>query len=327
MRRRGFIAALSGALALPLAARAQQPAMPVVGYLSGLSQGAAAEHFIVAFRQGLGEQGFVEGRNIQILYRWAGLQYGRLPTMAADLVSRRVAVIFADGTSEPARAARAATSTVPIVFATGADPVALGFVASLSRPSGNLTGVSFLATTLVAKRLELLHEIAPAATSIGYLVNRDDHEFETRSREAQTASRFLGVRLVVANASSPSEIDKAFVNLAEQHIGALLIEGDPLFTDQAAQLAALAARLAVPSIYILREFVDAGGLMSYGASLSDAFRLAGTYTGRILKGEKPSDLPVQQSTKVELIINMKTAKALGLTIPLPLLGRADEVLE
>jgi putative ABC transport system substrate-binding protein len=327
MRRREFIAGLGSAAAWPVVARAQQLSMPVIGYLSALPQGPVQEHFATAFRRGLGEQGYVEGRNIQILYRWAGLQYDRLPELAADLASRRVAAIFADGTSEPARAAIAATSTIPIIFATGADPVALGLVSSLNRPGGNVTGVSFLATTLVAKRLELLHESSPTATSVGYLINRSDREFETRSKEAHIAAGLLGARLVIANASNPREIEEAFASLAEQNVGALLIEGDPLFTEQAALLASLAARHAIPAIYILREFVDAGGLMSYGASLSDAFRLAGTYVGRILKGEKPADLPVQQSTKVDLVINLKTAKSLGLKIPETLLVTADEVIQ
>jgi putative tryptophan/tyrosine transport system substrate-binding protein len=328
MQRREFIAAVGGAAAWPIAARGQQRAVPVVGYLSALSHGPYMEPFTKALSRGLGEQGYIDGQNVEILYRWAGLQYDRLPMMAADLVRRRVAAIFADGTSEPARAARAATATIPIVFATGADPVALGLVTSLNHPGGNVTGVAFLATALVGKRLELLHEVVPAARLVGYLTNRTDREFETRSKEAQIAANILGVQLANVNASSPKEIEEAFANLVEQHVGALLIEGDVLFSEQSEQLAALAARHALPAIYISRGFVDAGGLMSYGPSLSDAFRLAGTYIGRILKGEKPTDLPVQQSTRIEMVLNLKTAKTLGIDpVPTATLLRATEVIE
>jgi putative tryptophan/tyrosine transport system substrate-binding protein len=329
MRRRDFIGAIGGAAAAwPLAARAQQRAVPVVGCLNGGTESAFGPQ-AAAFRQGLAEQGYVDGRNVQILYRWAELHYDRLPELAADLVRRGVAVIVAsmDGTVS-ALAARSATSTLPIVFVTGGDPVERGLVASLNRPGGNLTGVYFLTGTLIGKRLELLHEIAPAITSIGNLVNPALPTFANEGviKETEAAARALGVRVVFQDANTPSEIEAAFAVLVRRGIGGF-IAAEALYFEQRDQLVRLAAHHAVPAIYAWREAVDAGGLMSYGTSLSDAFRLAGTYAARILKGDKPSDLPVQQTTKVELIINIKTAKALGLTIPVTLLATADEVIE
>jgi putative ABC transport system substrate-binding protein len=326
MRRREFIAGLGAAAAWPLAARAQQSALPVIGFLSGLTE-SAANNYASAFRQGLAEEGYGEGRNVDILYRWAETQFDRLPTLVADLVRRRVAVIVATGGASATLAATSATTMIPIVSTFGTDPVEVGLVARINRPGGNVTGASFLTTALTAKRLELLHEVVPAATSIGFLVNPTSALVEAELKEAETAARIIAVRLVILRASTPSEIDNAFVTVVAQRIGALLASADPLVFEQRAQLAALAAHHAVPAIYHAREIVDAGGLMSYGASISDAYRLARTYSGRILKGEKPADLPVQQSTKVELVINPKTAKALGLTFPITLLGRADEVIE
>ena len=326
MRRRDFITLLGGAAAAwPLAARAQQ-GVPVVGCLSDGSE-TDPERFDVAFFDGLREQGYVEGRNVEILYRYAEARYDRLPGLAEELVRRRVAVIAAFGTSRPAVAARNATATIPIVFQTGADPIRAGLVASLNRPGGNVTGVSSLVGELGAKRFELLHELVPAATSIGYLNNPNFPPAEDQIRIHETAARTLGVRLVIANARTPSEIESAVAMLVGIGIGAFLPLPDLLFLTERKQLAVLAARYRVPAIYFSREQIEAGGLMSYGANLSDARRLAGTYVGRILKGEKPADLPVQQSTTVELIINMKAPKALGLTVPPSLLARADEVIE
>lgn len=325
MKRREFIAGL-GAAAWPVGARAQQ-LMPAVGYLSANIE-SASRATTAAFRQGLGEIGYVEGQNVELIYRWADAQYDRVPGLAGDLVRRGVAVIVATGGAGPALAAKSATATIPIVFAHGADPVLIGLVASFNRPGGNVTGVSFLTVALTAKRLELLREIVPAATSIGYLVNPAQTPIvEASMREAEIAARTLGVRLVVLNASASGDIELAFTTLVEQRIGAVLVDADPFLFAQSDHLAALAARHAVPAIYAFREAVEAGGLMTYGASLSDAYRLAGSYTGRILSGEKPAELPIQQYTKVEFIINLKTAKALGLTFPLNLLGRADEVIE
>jgi putative ABC transport system substrate-binding protein len=325
VRRRDFIAGVGGAAAAwPLAARAQQPAVPTIGYLSGVTEGTANK-FTAAFRQGLSEQGYTEGRNVEIVYRSAEGQLDRLPGMVADLVRRRVSVIVA--TTGAAQVAKAATTTIPIVFAVGADPVELGLVASLNRPGGNATGVSFLTVALTAKRIELLREVAPAATSVGFLVNPTNPQAETETREAENAARLLGLRLVTLNASTPNEIDTMLVNLAGQQIGALLVSADGLFMAQRDRLVALVARQAVPAIFYPREIVEVGGLMSYGASIADAYRVTGTYAGRVLKGEKPADLPVQQSVRIELIINLKTAKELGVTFPLKLLGRADEVIE
>jgi putative tryptophan/tyrosine transport system substrate-binding protein len=325
MRRRQFITLLGGAVTCPLAARAQQPAMPVVGFLNIRVPGADP-HLLAAFRRGLQETGYVEGQNVAIEYRWANNQYDRLPELAADLVRRQVTVIAAIG-SPSAPAAKVMTTTIPIVFLTGSNPVEVGIVTSLARPGGNLTGVTVLGVELGAKRLELLHELVPTANIVAALVNPNTPAAEIQSTELQTAARTLGLKLHVLHASSERDFDAVFANLAQQRSGGLVIAGDALFTSRSEQLAALALRQAVPTIYQFREFVAAGGLMSYGDNLADSYRLTGVYTGRILKGEKPADLPVMQSTKVELVINLKTARALGLSVPLSLLGRADEVIE
>jgi putative ABC transport system substrate-binding protein len=319
MRRRQFIARLASAAVWPGAVRAQQPAIPVIGSL-GTPVDAAA------FHRGLGEQGYIEGRNVNILYQEAEFRNDRWPALAADLVSRKVAVIAAFGTAE-AVAAKSATSTIPIVFITGSDPMELGLIASLSHPGGNVTGVAFLAKEVTAKRLGLLHQTVPAATLIGHLVNQSAPPAAAQIREAELAARALGVRLVVQNASVPNDIEVAFANLAAQRIGALLVDASVLFFFERNQIAALAARYALPAIYHTREIVEAGGLMSYAGSLSEQIRVFGVYVGRILKGAKPADLPVQQATKIELVINQKTAKTLGLTIPETLLATADEVIQ
>jgi putative tryptophan/tyrosine transport system substrate-binding protein len=325
LKRREFIALFGGAAAWPLSTHAQQPAMPVVGFLNIRVPGADP-HLLAAFRRGLQETGYVEGQNVAIEYRWANNQYDRLPELAADLVRRQVTVIAAIG-SPSAPAAKVMTTTIPIVFLTGSNPVEVGIVTSLARPGGNLTGVTVLGVELGAKRLELLHELVPTANIVAALVNPNTPAAEIQSTELQTAARTLGLKLHVLHASSERDFDAVFANLAQQRSGGLVIAGDALFTSLSEQLAALALRQAVPTIYQFREFVAAGGLMSYGDNLADSYRLTGVYTGRILKGEKPADLPVMQSTKVELVINLKTARALGLSVPLSLLGRADEVLE
>jgi putative ABC transport system substrate-binding protein len=281
---------------------------------------------MAAFRRGLGEMSFVEGRNVAIEYRWADGQYDRLPAMAADLVRRQVTVIAA-GTTAAVLAAKAATRTVPIVFSVGANPIEMGLVASLARPGGNLTGVTTLGREVAPKRLELLHELVPTATTVAVLINPTNPTIEIILQDLQAAARTLGLQLHVLRASTERDFDAAFGTLAELRTGGLVIGSDAFFNTRAEQLAALALRRAVPTIYQFREFAAAGGLMSYGGSITDNYRLAGAYTGRILKGEKPADLPVQQATRVELIINMKTAKALGITFPITLLGRADEVIE
>ena len=280
---------------------------------------------MAAFRQGLNDTGYVEGRNVAIEFRWAEGQNERLPTLAADLVRRQVAVIFANGPSMPV--AKAATTTIPIVFTAGADPVQLGFVASLNRPGGNVTGVAFWVNTIGAKRLELLRELVPAAIVIGFLVDPTNPASEIETSDMQAAADTLGRKLLIVNASTESELDAAFAIFNQQRIDALIVAGETFFLNRRGQLVELAARLAVPTMYHLREMAAAGGLMSYGTSVSDAYRQAGVYTGKILKGAKPADLPVTQSTKFELVINLKTAKALGLDIPAKVLALADEVIE
>ena len=326
MRRREFITLLGGAMAWPLAAYPQQSAMPVIGFLhSGAAEAGAP--MVAPFRQGLKEAGYVEGENVVIEYRWAEGQFDRLPAMAADLVRRQVAVIVAGGGSVTGRAVKAATATIPIVFSMGDDPVKLGFVNSLSVPGGNLTGVSLLTTGLEAKRLELLHEVVPGASVVGLLVNSDFPDVETQLKDVLAAARELGLQITVLNASSERDIDTVFATLVQQRVGALLVASSPLFMGRREQLVALASRNAIPAIFEWPEFVSLGGLMSYGTNLADVYRQVGVYAGRILKGAKPADLPVQQLVKVELVINLKTAKALGLTLPLPLIGRADRVIE
>jgi putative ABC transport system substrate-binding protein len=327
MRRREFITLLGAAAAAwPLAARAQQPAMPVIGALYGVS---AAEWVapMAGLRRGLGETGFVEGRNVAIDYRWADGHIDRLPEMAAELVGRKVAVIVVGGNVDGVRAAMAATRAIPIVFTTGTDPVARGLVASLNRPGGNVTGATFLGSELMAKRLELLHEAMPKATRIAVLVNPNNSATSQDAIQgAQTAARRLGLEMIVVNAGTENEIDTAFATAVQQRAAAITIN-DAYLESRRDQIAALALRHALPAIGGQRTSVMAGGLMGYGASIADTYRQAGVYVGRILKGEKPADLPVIQPTKFELIINLKTAKALGLTIPESFLLRADEVIE
>jgi len=309
----------------PLAAVAQQKAMPVIGVLSTGSPGPSSAPFMAAFRQGLSEAGYVEGQNLAIEYRWAEGHYDRLPALAADLVGRKVDLIMASSPPS-ALAAKSATSTIPIVFRSGADPVADGLVASLARPGGNLTGVSFVADELTAKRLELLSELVPRARVIALLMNPNNATAERVIRDVQEAARTKGLQLHVLKARSESEIDSAFASL-QLHVDALVVGGDPFLSSRREQLVMLASRRAVPSIYAWREFAASGGLISYGPSLISAFRLVGAYAGKILKGAKPADLPVQQSTTFELVINLKTAKALGLTVPQSMRMRADEVIE
>ena len=325
MKRREFITLLGGAaVAWPLPLSAQQPAMPVVGFLNSASLGGFAAR-VASFRQGLSEIGYFEGQNVTIEYRWAEGHYDQLPALAADLVRRQVAVILANGAA--ALAAKAATATVPVVFVIAGDPVELELVASLNRPGGNITGVTNLNVEIGPKRLELLHELVPTATTMALLLNPGSPYAERLSGEMQTAARTLGIQLHVLQAGTEREIDTAFAKLVQLRASALVIGTDAFFNARIGQLAALAVRHMLPTIFQYREFAAAGALMSYGGSFADDWRRAGVYTGRILKGDKPADLPVQQSTKAELIINLKTAKALGLTVPLSLLGRADEVIE
>jgi putative ABC transport system substrate-binding protein len=327
MQRREFLTLLGGTVAAwPLAARAQQQPMPVIGFVNaGSAKGQARQ--LSAFLKGLGETGYVEGHNVAIEYRWAELQNDRLPAMAADLVQRRVNVIAAT-TTAAALAAQAATTTIPIVFETGGDPIRLGLVASLNRPDGNVTGVTQTNEEITPKRLQLLHEVIPTASVMGLLVNPANPALaETAAKEVQAAARTLGLELHVLNATTERDFDGVFAKLIQLRAGGLVIEGDPLFTNRAEQLATLTLRHAVPAVYQWREFAVAGGLLSYGSAVTDSYRLAGNYIGRILKGDKIAELPVQQITKVELYINLKTAKAFGLNIPNTLIGRADEVIE
>jgi putative ABC transport system substrate-binding protein len=327
IRRREFIFTLGGAAAAwPLAAHAQQPAMPVIGFLNADSPQRYGQP-LSAFLKGLGETGYVDGRNVAIEYRWAEGRYDRLPAMATDLVHRQVTVIAATSTAA-ALAAKAATTTIPIVFEMGSDPVRLGLINSLNRPDGNITGVTQLNWEVIPKRLELLHELLPTARVMALLVNPTDSVYaEMQSRAVLAAAHTLGLELHVLNASTEDDFDSVFANVVHLRAGGLVIGGGAFFYSRIKQLAALAIRHAVPAVFQSREFVAAGGLLSYGSEVTDAYRLAGVYTGRVLKGDRLADLPILQATKVELFINLKTAKALGITVPLPLSGRADEVLE
>ena len=325
MRRRDFIKGIAGSgAAWPLAARAQQPPIPVIGFLGSVSADASR---IAAFRQGLAQVGYVEGQNVVVEYRWAENQSDRLPAMVSDLVHRQVAIIAATGTPA-ALAAKAANTTIPVVFTTIGDPVQLDLVTSLNRPGGNVTGVTQTNVEITPKRLQLLHELLPTASLMALLVNpTNPANAEISAKELQAAARTLGLELHVLNASTEGDFDGVFAKLVQLRAGGLVIGGDPLFTTWTEQLAVLALRHAVPTIYQSRRFALAGGLLSYGTDFTETYRLAGIYTGRVLKGDKPADLPVQQATKVELYINLKTAKALGISIPLPLSGRANELIE
>jgi putative ABC transport system substrate-binding protein len=326
MHRRELITLIGGAAAAwPLGARAQQPAIPVVGFLDPSSLDKYAP-FVAAFHKGLSEVGFVEGRNVAIEYRWAEGKYEELPAMAADLVRRQVAVIVATGITA-ARAAKGATTTIPIVFNTGGDPIKFGLVVSLNRPERNVTGVASLGKMLVAKQFELLNEIVPKADAIAFLVNPSNAVAELDTSDVQAAAASLRKKLIVVKAATKADIETAFTSIIEQRGGALVVQTDPFFLSRRDQIVALAEQHTLPAIYYLSDYTSAGGLMSYGTSLADALRLVGNYTGRLLKGEKPADLPVQQSVRVELVINLKTAKALGLTVPPSLLATADQVIE
>jgi putative tryptophan/tyrosine transport system substrate-binding protein len=326
MRRRDFIALVgSAAIVSPISARAQQPAMPVIGFLSSRSPDES-KHLVGAFRAGLGESDYVEGRNVAIEYRWAEGQYDRLPALAADLVRRAVVVLVTTGGEPSALAAKAATSTIPIVFTAGVDPVAFGLVASMNRPGGNVTGISLMATVTEAKRLEMLRELVPRAATIGVLIN-PNYLREARLRELREAARAIGQRLQILYAGDEGELDSAFAKFVQQGADALLVVADPFFDTRRDRIVASAAQRRLPAIYAFREFVLVGGLVSYGINIADGYRLVGVYAGRILKGAKPADLPVLQPTKFELVINLKTARALGLEVPANLLALANEVIE
>jgi putative tryptophan/tyrosine transport system substrate-binding protein len=326
MRRREFMALLGGAAAWPLAARAQQPTMPVIGFLNPASPDGFVDR-LRGFRQGLKDTGYVEGENVTIEYRWAENHIERLPLLAADLVRRQVNVIAAFAGDIPAVVAKAATTTIPIVFLNGADPVKSGLVASLNRPGGNVTGISLLAGTVNAKRLDLIHELVPRVALVAVLNNPIVTEAETRLRDLQGAARTLGVRLLFQTVGSERELDAAFATIADQKAGALFVDGNPFFVSRRDQLIRLAARQTLPTMYFEREFAAAGGLMSYGTNFADAYRQAGIYIGRILKGTKPADLPILQPTKFDFVINLQTAKTLGIEVPDKLLALADEVIE
>jgi putative tryptophan/tyrosine transport system substrate-binding protein len=327
MKRREFITLLGGASASwPFAAWAQQPTMPVVGLLSTGSQESDAFR-VAAIRQGLAEVGYVEGRNVGFEYQRAEDHYERLPALAIELVRRDVAVIVALGGNTSAAAAKSASATIPIVFAIGGDPIKMDFVASLSRPGGNMTGVSFLNDALVEKQLEVLHETVPNAELMGFLVNPANRNADSDTKYVLAAAESLGQKMAVVQARTDSELEVAFITLVQRHAGALLVGSDPFFANRRDKLVELAERHRIPGVYALREFAVIGGLMSYGTNITEAHRIAGLYAGRILRGEKPADLPVQQSTKVELVINLKTAKAFGLTVPPHIVARADEVIE
>jgi putative ABC transport system substrate-binding protein len=328
MRRREFITLVGGAAAAwPLAARAQQPAMPSIGFLDSRSPDGLADR-LRGFRQGLKDTGYVEGENVAIVYRWAEGQHDRLPMLAAELVRRQVAVIATPGGAAPTFAAKAATTTISIVFVVGEDPVRLGLVASLARPGGNLTGINFYSTELTAKRLELLRELVPAAIRVAVLVNlANATNTESTLRDVEPAARAMGLQIQVLNASTSREIDAAFATIMRERPDVFLVGNDPLFNSRRLQLSLLAMRHAVPAIYSGREYAEAGGLISYGSDITDAYRQMGVYAGRILKGAKPVDLPVVQASKFELVINAQTARMLGLAVPPQLLARADEVIE
>jgi putative tryptophan/tyrosine transport system substrate-binding protein len=327
VKRRDFITLIGGAaVAWPLAARAQQAAMPVIGYLNGASS-AQFPHLLTAFQKGLSEAGYAEGRNVAIEYRYADGQYDRLPALAADLVTKKVSVIVATAGTPTIRAAKAATATIPIVFVIGGDPVMFGLVASLNRPGGNITGITLAGAEIVAKRLGLLLELIPSATTVGVLANPKNPIAKPQVTELQTAAKSLGREIDVLNASSETEVERAFATLDQQHVQALVVTADPFFDDRRDYIIALAARYRIPVSYTRREFVIAGGLIGYGPDAPDAFRQAGAYTGRILKGEKPGDLPVVRPTKFQFVINLRTARALGLNVPDKLLAIADEVIE
>ena len=326
MKRREFISLLGGAAAWPLAARAQQRAVPVVGFLGAPSAGPY-ERYVAAVHQGLKEVGYIEHQNVAVEYRWANSQYDRLPALAADLVSRGVAVTVPIGGAPAVLAAKAATSTIPIVFNLGADPIGLGLVTNLNRPGGNITGVAMMTLEAETKRLKLLHELAPPSTTVAVLLNPSNAQAQSQERQVQAAARVIGRQVLVLKAATEREIESAFAALAREQAGALLVGADTFFTSQVTLFVVLTARHAIPTIYPFRSYVDAGGLMSYGSSLLDAYRQTGVYAGRVLKGEKPADMPIVQPTKFELVINLKTARAVGVAVPPTLLARADDVIE